>query len=341
MYQEWARDFRCCERDCESAILHLKNRTLVRWYERKTESIKSDARLMLAGVSIPDAMHQLPDNETNMTMPTNLVTMKRRNESTNDYKIVLMTRRIAEVVADVQQERGWYFNGEILRLYLRNPETRAAAGNVFEKMFLKKFQKDPSKMPPCFKMDNTNGIHPKSPLRNNAKAAMPWEGLGQPTVENISTGKDADGSYCEKELGAVIDAAIDKDSPPFRLLIPVAKNWPSWDAAVVLYTEEEGKRAVHVIFLQTTIDPDHKIYAKGLNLVRDAIPVNWKLGDGLDIYYHYVLVLLVDDSATLQIPPWRHVLLSSKEKRKDPSWSPDNLSQYAMFIHKDELFKPS
>jgi hypothetical protein len=195
-------------------------------------------------------------------------------------------------------------------------------------------------MPPCFKMGNTGGIHPQSPLRENAKAAMPWEGLGRPTVENISIGKDANGSYSGKELGAVIDAAMDKDSSLFCLLIPVAKNWPTWDAAVVLHAEEEGKRAVHVIFLQTTVDPDHKIYAKGLNLVRDAIPVNWKLGDGLDIYYHYVLALLVDDSTTLQIPRWRHVLLSSNGKKKDPSWSPDNLSQYAMFMHEKELFKP-
>jgi hypothetical protein len=49
---------------------------------------------------------------------------------------------------------------------------------------------------------------------------------------------------------------------------------------------------------------------------------------------------LVDGGATLQIPQLGHVLLSSKEKRKDPSWSPDNLSQYAMFIHENELFKP-
>jgi hypothetical protein len=188
-------------------------------------------------------------------------------------------------------------------------------------------------------MGNTGGIHPRSPLRENAKVAMPWEGLGaQPTVESISTGKDANGSYSGKELGAVIDATMDKDSPPFRLLIPAAKNWPSWDAAVVLHVEEEGKRVVHIIFLQTTIDPNHEIYAKGLNLVRDAIPVNWELGDRL--YYHYVFVLLVDDGATLHIPQWRQVLLSSKEKRKDPSWSPDNLSQYAMFIHEKELFKP-
>ena len=59
---------------------------------------------MLAGVSSPNEMHQLPHDETNMTMPTDLVTMERRNGSINDYNIVLMTRRIADIVAEVQQE---------------------------------------------------------------------------------------------------------------------------------------------------------------------------------------------------------------------------------------------
>jgi hypothetical protein len=102
MYREWARDFRCCERDCEEAILHLKNGTLARWYEIKTQSIESYARSMLAGVSDPGGMHRLPDNETNMAMPTDLVTVERRNGSINDYNIVLMTPHIADVVADVQ-----------------------------------------------------------------------------------------------------------------------------------------------------------------------------------------------------------------------------------------------
>jgi hypothetical protein len=179
-------------------------------------------------------------------------------------------------------------------------------------------------------------MHPQSPLKENAKAAMPWEGLSAPpTVEYISIGKDADGSYSEKELRAVIDAAMYKDSQPIRLLIPCAKNWPSWDATVVLYAEEEEKRVVHIIFLQMTVREDHEIHSKGLNLVRDAIPAKGKLGDGLEIHYHYVLVLLVDDGS----PKWRHVLLSSKDPRKDPSWSRDDLRQYVMFVHKKELYK--
>jgi hypothetical protein len=340
MYQEWTRDFRRCSVDCESAIHHLKNGTLFKWYETKTRSIKSDARSMLAGVCDPDAV---PDHETNMAIPTDLVTMKRRNESINgDYDVVLMTPRIAKIVAQLQQEKHWHFNWGVLTMYFRNPETRAIAGMQFQRMFLQKFQKDLNKMPPCFKMGGTRDRHPQPPLKENAKVAMPWEGLGdQPTVQYISVGKDADGSYSEKELGAVIDAAMDKDSPAPRLLIPCAENWPSWDAAVVLYTEEEEKRVVHIIFLQTTVkEEDHEIYAKGLNQVRDAIPAKWKFDDGLDIHYHHVLVLLVDDGALDRIPKRKHVLRSWTDPRKDPSWGPYNLRQYVMFVRTKELYRP-
>jgi hypothetical protein len=68
---------------------------------------------MLAGASDPGGMNQLPDNETNIAIPTDLVTMERRNKSTNDYDIVLMTPRIADIVTDVQQEKDWYCNGGI------------------------------------------------------------------------------------------------------------------------------------------------------------------------------------------------------------------------------------
>jgi hypothetical protein len=64
---------------------------------------------MLAGVSDPGGMNQL-DNETNMTIPTDLAIMERRNNSTKDYNIVLMTRRIANIVADVQQEKDRHYS---------------------------------------------------------------------------------------------------------------------------------------------------------------------------------------------------------------------------------------
>jgi len=227
-------------------------------------------------------------------------------------------------------------------MYFRNPETREIAGKQFQKMFLEKFQKDLSKMPSCFEMGETSRMHPLSPLKGSAEAAMPWKGLGQqPTLEYISLGKDANGSlYSKKELRAVVDAAMDRDSPPVRFLIPCAQNWASWDAAVILYAEEEGKRAVHIIFLQTTIRPDHDIYAKGLNELRDAIPAEWKCGEGPDVHYHYVLVLLVEDGSLAQILKWRHVLVSSKGREKDPEWRRDNLRQYVMFVPMKELLKP-
>jgi hypothetical protein len=118
---------------------------------------------MLAGVTYPVG-EQVFDDETNMAIPNDLVTMERRKESNNndygdygdndyeDYNVILMTPRIADIVADVQQGRTWRFDWEVLNLHLRNPETRAAAGNRFEKMFLEKFRKDLSKMPPCFEM---------------------------------------------------------------------------------------------------------------------------------------------------------------------------------------------
>jgi hypothetical protein len=103
-------------------------------------------------------------------------------------------------------------------------------------------------MPSCFEMGETSGMHPLSPLKGSAEAAMPWKGVGQqPTLEYISLGKDADGSlYSKKELRTVMNVAMDKDSPLIHFLIPSAQNWASWDAAVILYAEEEGKKAVHV-----------------------------------------------------------------------------------------------
>ena len=71
----------------------------------KTQSIKSQARSMLAGVANPKELHQLPDDETNMTIPSDLATMKRSNESTRYYNIIFMTPHIANIVADVSEKR--------------------------------------------------------------------------------------------------------------------------------------------------------------------------------------------------------------------------------------------
>jgi hypothetical protein len=295
---------------------------------------------MLSGVFNASEFHQfpddeIPDNETNMTIPSDLVTMERRNGSTSEYNIILMTPRIANIVTDVQQEDDWRVKWGVLNMYFRNPETRVAAGKRFEKMFLEIFRKDPSKVPPCFEMGETDGPYPQSPLAK--KATMPWEGLDrQPTLEYTSIGS----LYSKKELTAVIAAAMDIDSPLVRFLTPCIQNWATWDTAVIRYTEENGKRAVHVIFLQMTINREHEIYAKGLNQVRGAVPAEWKCGTEVDIYYHYVLVLLVKDESREQIPKWRHVSLSSKQREKDLSWRLDNLRQYTMFVPMKELFKP-
>jgi hypothetical protein len=328
MYREWDRDFRLCERDCKSAVFHLKYGTLFKWYEMKTQNIKSDARSMLSGD--PD-----PDKETNMPIPTDLSTMERRNGSTHVYKTIFMTPHIANIVADVQQEENWSYNWGVLKMYFRDPETRVAAGKKFEQMFLKIFQTDPSRLPPCFELGETARMHPES--RVSEKADMPWEGIGQqPTLEYISTGKDADGSlYSKKELEAVIVAAMDDKSSPIRLLLPCAQNWATWDAAVI-YAEKIRKRSLHIIFLQMTINREHDILAKGFNQVRDAIPVDSEF----DIYYHYILVLLVEDGSKEQIPKRRDVLVNSKTREKDKSWHQKNLRQYIMFVSIDELFRP-
>ena len=106
-----------------------------------------------------------------------------------------------------------------------------------------------------------------------------------------------------------------------------------------MYSEEE--RAIHVVFLQLTTDPAHDIYIKGLNQVRDVLSTKWKRDKGLDGYYHYVLVLLIQDEERSQIPRWKHVLVNSKDRKKDTTWHPNNLWQYVMFVPMKEPFKPS
>lgn len=309
------------------------------WYRKKVQEIMSHARSMLSGGPGPEnnAADRLVDNETNLMIPSSLVNMERQDGETRQYNIKFMTVRIAEIVADVQGERNWNNNWQTLNLFFHNSETRVAAGVQFQKMFLRKFQKqNPNTLPPCYELGKTPGMHLQSPVIKSA--AMPWRDIGQqPTLRWISIGKDVDGDlYSKKELREVMKMVVRKDNPPICFLIPCAKNWASWDAALFLRLEDEEKREeIHIVFLQITIQPDHKIYTKGLNQVRDVIPRE------LSVHYHYVLVLLINDDAVedIHVPKWRHVLLNSNEKTKDASWRYDNLKQYIMCIPMTELRK--
>src|SRR5947199_382034 len=66
-----------------------------------------------------------------------------------------------------------------------------------------------------------------------------------------SNRKHADGRLDSKEaLTVVLDAAMDNDVPLVRFLTPRAQNWATWEAAVIRYAEENGKRVV--LFKQKT-----------------------------------------------------------------------------------------
>src|SRR5947199_10874868 len=82
IYQEWTRDFRRCKKDCQMVISHLKDGALFKWYEKKTKEVKMSAQKMLSGDI--SASHHIPDNETNLTIPSNLVTMERHSGTAND-----------------------------------------------------------------------------------------------------------------------------------------------------------------------------------------------------------------------------------------------------------------
>jgi hypothetical protein len=331
--------------------------------------------MMLSGSQGHNTVHELPDNESNLQIPSALVTMNRFCEITDDttdesadesddesindesidetsddetsdnesideisdeYTITFATGRIAKIVTDVQRKENWTHNWETLKMYFRDSETRVAAGHLFQRMFLRKFRsQDPNVMPPCYELGKTTGVHPLSPLGEKAKAAMPWKDIDQqPKLAMISVGKGSDGTlYSKKELRLAIDEVMDKNSPPIRFLIPLAQNWASWDAALFLRTKK--KRELHIVFLQTSLQENHDFVAKGLNQVKAAVPKRF------NVHYHYVLVLLIHDKPTLQIPKWRHVLLDSKGRKKDKLWNQGNLKQYIMYVPMNELLKLS
>ena len=256
-------------------------------------------------------------------------------------KFIFMTPRIHHIVVAVnEQEKRWNFNFGALERYLR--EDSVAAGNLFQKMFLEKFTTlDLDRMPPCYELGNAVCMHPKTYRSKSVEAAMPWKGLcQQPIVNYISLGKGADGNLHSKEdLRAAMEAVMGKDASQIHFLIPCAENWATWDAAIFLYSETGEKRVVHFILLQTTTQASHSIYARGLDMVRDVIPEKWK-DEGIDVQFHYILVLLTGDGSLMQIPKRKHVLLSSNDEEKDPSWSRKNLRQYVMFVPLKELASP-
>lgn len=180
-------------------------------------------------------------------------------------------------------------------------------------------------MPPCYKLISKEGPHPESDSAH-AAATMPWNGLCQRSVPKwISVGKDPDGNlYSKRELKIAMDAVNLQPGGP-----------PAWDAALVIGKRQESEVDIHIVFLQLTVDPNHSMYAKGFNQIRDAIP------EGPRIHYHYVLVLLTDDAdmEVLKIPVWRPVLKSSKDRKPDESWNKDNLEEYVMFVPMTELGK--
>jgi hypothetical protein len=160
MYQEWTRDFRCCEIECKKAISSLEEGTLFKWYETKTRRIDLLARKMLSGGRDLTTAHQLPDSETNLTIPSELVTMERLSGTTSKWIAMFMTPRIADIISNVQEEKKWANDWETLNVFFRNPDTRVAAGRQFQKMFLNKFRKqDPDTMPPCYELSKNSGMH--------------------------------------------------------------------------------------------------------------------------------------------------------------------------------------
>jgi len=60
---------------------------------------------MLSGVYDLNMLHQLPNSETNLMIPSDLATMERLCGTTSEYNIVFMTSRIAGIVTDVQEEK--------------------------------------------------------------------------------------------------------------------------------------------------------------------------------------------------------------------------------------------
>ena len=136
MYQQWTRDFRRCKENCQRAISYLKKETFFKCYKKLTRDIKDLARKMLSSQEL-NTVNVISDDETSLRIPSRLVTMERYPETTDEYNIIFMFLHIAEIVANVQEEKTWARSYDTLNIYFRNPETRVAAGKRFQKMFFR------------------------------------------------------------------------------------------------------------------------------------------------------------------------------------------------------------
>jgi hypothetical protein len=293
----------------------------IQWYRKKKSSIEISARKMLNDDR--DLSQILPEDDKNLEIPSQLVFMKGLDNDYGGYSFSLATRHIADIVAMVHEAQMWKGSWQILRLYYRGPETRAAAGIRFERMFLRILEESGFEgLEKCYEFHK----HHQSPSVKPTE--MPWHGMGvafkQEYVNRISKGNDDDKiAHSKRELLAVINAVNDSEFQSFRILFPCSETWATWDAAIVL---SKSRGEIHVIFLQTTTDPKHSLLSKGLNAVRDVAPPQSL------IYYHYILVLLLDErDKNIQIPNWRNVKSTAKGGQ-DKTWTKDNLRQYVMHV---------
>src|SRR5436305_2951946 len=93
IYQEWIRDFRRFQDECCDAVEALREGRLCKWYKSTVDDIQGTARKMLSSTNL-DILHQIPANDNNSTIPSNLVTMARRGEMISKAKFMFMTPRI-------------------------------------------------------------------------------------------------------------------------------------------------------------------------------------------------------------------------------------------------------
>jgi len=120
------------------------------------------ARMMLSGGQEFNMVDHLSGSKTYLTIPSDLVTMERFDKRTDEYNVVFATPRIAEIVADVQEEKSWIHNFETSTVFFSSPETHMAIGRKFQKMLLRVFQEQGHNgTPPCYELGETTDRTPR------------------------------------------------------------------------------------------------------------------------------------------------------------------------------------